>query len=149
MLTADPVQAVYIVKQAGPVKLAVQLTEMLSAADAAALAAPANLKAATNGDTAAPAAPQPVVHASGVTVIQQRCFAAVCKPGKPSPLHFELQWAREPLVAGVEAHLKVVCKDAYQNLLQVLPGNELWTAFLQQGNSQVGCHLFTTPAALI
>lgn len=65
-------------------------------------------------------------------MLQQRTFSLRCIPGKPSPAHFELQWPQKPLIAGRGESMEVVCKDAYNNLLQTLPGWELWSVFLQQ-----------------
>ena len=65
-------------------------------------------------------------------MLQQRTFPLRCTPGKPSPAHFELTWPQKPLVAGRVEAMEVVCKDAYNNLLQTLPGWELWSVFLQQ-----------------
>ena len=66
------------------------------------------------------------------SIIQQRAFNIVCLPGKPSPKHFELLWSQKPLVAGQATDMEVVCKDGYNNLLDQLPGWELWSVFLQQ-----------------
>ena len=66
------------------------------------------------------------------SVIQQRAFSVTCQPGKPSPAHFELLWSQKPLVAGQASDMEVVCKDGYSNLLDKLPGWELWSVFLQQ-----------------
>lgn len=66
------------------------------------------------------------------SLIQQRTFNLTCKPGKPSPAHFELLWTQKPLIAGEATAMEVVCKDAYQNLLDQLPGWELWSVFMQQ-----------------
>jgi hypothetical protein len=65
-------------------------------------------------------------------IIQQRAFTLECRPGKPSPAHFELLWTQKPLIAGKATDMEVVCKDTYNNLLDQLPGWELWSVFLQQ-----------------
>jgi hypothetical protein len=69
------------------------------------------------------------------SIIQQRAFKLGCQPGKPSPAHFELLWTQKPLIAGEATDMEVVCKDAYSNLLDQLPGWELWSVFLQQVRS--------------
>jgi hypothetical protein len=66
------------------------------------------------------------------SIIQQRAFSLMCEPGKPSPAHFELLWSQKPLVAGEATDMEVVCKDGYSNLLDKLPGWQLWSVFLQQ-----------------
>jgi hypothetical protein len=69
------------------------------------------------------------------SIIQQRAFSIKCLPGKASPAHFELLWSQKPLLAGQAADMEVVCKDGYNNLLDKLPGWELWSVFLQQVRS--------------
>ena len=81
------------------------------------------------------------------SIIQQRAFNIACEPGKPSPAHFELLWSQKPLTAGEATDMEVVCKDGYSNLLDKLPGWELWSVFLQQVRRGAKC--FRTPLYLM